>query len=59
MDSLFGGILDRYHSIYVLQAITSRNGLDEALRIDLNSKLSLFSLQPAESIAIVADMNSW
>lgn len=60
-QSLLGGVLDHYSSVFVLHATTQSSHWEDALRQDLSSAAHNSTLDPqvAEAVAVVADTDNW
>ncbi|XP_069949880.1 folliculin-interacting protein 1-like isoform X3 [Cherax quadricarinatus] len=60
-ESLLGGVMDHYSSVFVVHATTQSRRWNDALRHDLCAAAhhSTFDQQVAEAVAVVADTNTW
>ncbi|XP_037782391.1 uncharacterized protein LOC119578829 isoform X2 [Penaeus monodon] len=60
-ESLLGGVLDHYSSVFVLHATTQSSQWEDALRQDLSSAAHNSTLDPqvSEAVAVVADTDNW
>ena len=60
-ESLMGGVLDHYSSVFVLHATTQTMHWEDKLRLDLFNDAHFPVLDPSisEAVAIVADTDNW